>query len=137
MPTEEPTQAPTEAPTEEPTATPEPTAEPTATPKPTEWAVTKQQLKVLVDLLNKQYPADPATYTEDNSAKWLQQQMVKLQYLPADFMINSVYDQTTRDAVKALQKKELDDTSAYTDETWGVVDEVTFTKIVELIDKLG
>ena len=52
-------------------------------------------------------------------------------------MINSVYDQTTRDAVKALQKKELDDTSAYTDETWGVVDEVTFTKIVELIDKLG
>ena len=99
--------------------------------------MTRDQLKVLVDLLNKQYPADPATYTEDNAAKWLQQQLVKLTYLPADFTINSVYDQTTRDAVKALQKKELTDTSAYTDETWGIVDEATFTKIVELIDKLG
>ena len=99
--------------------------------------MTEEQLKVLVDLINKQYPADPATYTEDNAAKWLQQQLVKLQYLPVDFTINSVYDQTTRDAVKALQKKELTDTSAYTDETWGIVDEATFTKIVELIDKLG
>ena len=63
--------------------------------------------------------------------------LVLLTYLPADFTINSVYAQTTRDVVKALQKKELTDTSAYTDETWGIVDEATFTKIVELIDKLG
>lgn len=129
-PTAEPTVEPTAEPTEEPT--PEPTVEPTL--EPTQWAVTREQVAVLVELLNAQYPADPPTYTEDSAVAWLQTQLIALGYLPEDFPVGSPYDQSTRDAVQALQQAEIPDSDTlYTEETWGVVDQITFTQLVDML----